>query len=136
MRQQRDFSADDLDRLSKLCGLFSSDHAGERSSAAAMADRFLRERGLRWPDVLAAPALPPPKPKPPPPDPNDPFGQFGGWHGAAGFCLRHRPLLTPWEVRFLNTLLDYGNIPEACTAKQRAVLRGVLEKLAAAGCEP
>ena len=135
MQQKRDFDAHDLDRLSKLCGLFSSDHAGERSSAAAMADRFLRERNLRWVDVLAAPALPPPKPKPKH-DPNDPFAVHGGWHAAAVFCLRHRSLVTAWESRFLATLIDYGDIPSACTVKQRAVLRGILDKLAAAGCEP
>jgi hypothetical protein len=29
------------DKLAKLCGLFSSDHDGERASAAAMADKML-----------------------------------------------------------------------------------------------
>ena len=42
----------DRTRLAKLCGLFSSAHAGERASAAAKADALVRSLGLRWPDVL------------------------------------------------------------------------------------
>jgi hypothetical protein len=36
----------------KLCGLFSSEHAGERASAAAKADAIIRQHGLTWPDVI------------------------------------------------------------------------------------
>ena len=35
-----------------LCGLFSSDHDGERASAAAKADAILRKHGLTWADVI------------------------------------------------------------------------------------
>ena len=45
-------SETELVRLEKLLGLLSSDHAGERASAGAMAWRFLRERRLTWADVL------------------------------------------------------------------------------------
>ena len=43
----------DLDRLAKLCGLFSSAHEGERASAAAQADALLRNAGMTWSDVIA-----------------------------------------------------------------------------------
>lgn len=43
----------DRERLAKLCGLFGSDHAGERANAAACADRLVRQAGLRWPDILS-----------------------------------------------------------------------------------
>ena len=57
----------DLDRLRKLCGLFSSHHDGERANAAAMADRLLRQAGLTWDDVLRGP-VPEPSPRPAPRD--------------------------------------------------------------------
>lgn len=41
------------DLPAKLCGLFGSDHAGERASAAVKADALLRAHGLTWFDVLA-----------------------------------------------------------------------------------
>jgi hypothetical protein len=44
----------DIDRLSKLCGLFGSDHLGERAAAALQADRIVRAAGLSRPDVFAA----------------------------------------------------------------------------------
>jgi len=40
------------DRLAKLCGLFSSEHDGERASAAAMADKLVRAHGLTWGEIL------------------------------------------------------------------------------------
>ena len=43
----------DRERLAKICGLFGSDHAGERAGAAAAADRLVRQAGLRWPDILS-----------------------------------------------------------------------------------
>ena len=57
----------DLDRLVKLLGLLSSDQAGERATAGAMAWRFMRERKLTWGDVLRPRRLarlhfPPPAP--------------------------------------------------------------------------
>ena len=42
----------DRERLAKLCGLFGSDHDGERASAAAAADKLVRQAGLRWPDII------------------------------------------------------------------------------------
>jgi hypothetical protein len=45
----------DVDRLAKLCGLFGSDHLGERAAAAAKAHDLVRGAGLTWPEVLAGP---------------------------------------------------------------------------------
>jgi len=45
---------DAADKLARICGLFGSDHDGERATAAAMADRLLRSRGLTWPQVISA----------------------------------------------------------------------------------
>jgi hypothetical protein len=53
----------DLQRLRKLCGMFSSAHDGEIANAARMADRLVRAAGLVWGDVLR-PSLPPPSREP------------------------------------------------------------------------
>ena len=42
------------DMLAKLCGLFSSDHDGERASAAQKADQIIRSRGLSWRQIIFA----------------------------------------------------------------------------------
>ena len=40
------------EKLAKVCGLFGSDHDGERASAAAQADRLVRQAGLSWQQIL------------------------------------------------------------------------------------
>lgn len=51
----------DIERFGKLLGMLGSDHDGERAAAAAMATRFLQQRGLSWSEfvssVLAVPSL-------------------------------------------------------------------------------
>jgi hypothetical protein len=47
------------DRLAKICGMFGSHHAGERSAAAAKADSLVRAAGLTWPDVIRLPSMRP-----------------------------------------------------------------------------
>jgi len=42
----------DADKLARICGLFGSDHEGERATAAAMADNLLRQRGLSWHQII------------------------------------------------------------------------------------
>lgn len=86
------------------------------------------------PVVPTRPASVQPKPQPPPGDASDPFAAYGGWRGAAEFCLCNRRLLTDWEARFCATLID--DAAAVATAKQQGNLRGVLEKLAAARSAP
>lgn len=78
-------------RLVRLLGLLSSDHDGERANAGAMADRLLRESGLRWDDVIAGHALPPPPPE--------------AWESAAVQILRSGRA-TDWERGFCHNLLS------------------------------
>lgn len=120
---KRQLAPAEIERLQKLCGLFSSHHAPERASAAAMADRFLRERGLRWPDVLGAPATG----AAPTPGDDDPLDRWpGGWRGAAVFCVRHADLLTGWEASFADCVAGWrGQVSE----KQRDVLRRLLDRV-------
>jgi hypothetical protein len=45
-------AAEKLGRLVKICGVFGSDHDGERAAAAAMADKIVRDLGLTWADII------------------------------------------------------------------------------------
>jgi hypothetical protein len=49
----------DLVRLERILGLLSSDHAGERASAAKAAVDFIKKHELSWTDVLEGRALGP-----------------------------------------------------------------------------
>ena len=42
------------DRLAKLCGMFGSNHDGERASAAAMADSLVRRLNMTWHEVISS----------------------------------------------------------------------------------
>jgi hypothetical protein len=104
----------DRARLVKLCGMFGSDHAGERANAAAAADKLIREAGLRWPDVIP-PALPPP-----------PQGQnVRTVPAAVAFVLDHEDALTEWECDFARSI---GRLKYPLSAKQLEVLERLVEK--------
>jgi hypothetical protein len=131
----------ELERLTKLCGLFSSHHPAEVAEAARKADQFLRERGLQWSDVIRLPALPKP-------DTGNGNGwdteladasdaeqlleAMGGWNAAVGFCLKHRKQLTKWELAFCLKISSWYSI----SPKQRPVLGGICSKLVDQGCRP
>ena len=109
----------DRERLAKLCGMFGSDHEGERANAAAAADRLVRQAGLRWPDVIAAPRLAPPSPEL---DPiRDPFG-------AARFCLDFRVALSVWEAEFCRGVGLQAAAGRRLSDKQFAILGRILQK--------
>ena len=76
----------DRERLVKLCGMFGSDHPGERANAAAAADKMIRDAGMRWPEVLL-PALPRPTA-------SAPTGT--SFAEAIRFVLDREWVLTPW----------------------------------------
>ncbi len=107
------------DRLAKLCGLFGSDHDGERATAAAMADRLIRAAGLTWADVIApraapAPALAAPR-----------EAASGDWRAVATACRQRHDLLTAWESKFLASLIGHRRP----TAKQLSVLSNIAAKV-------
>ena len=92
------------DRLQKLCGLFGSQHDGERAAAAALADQLVRSAGLTWRDVIRWP------------EPAQPGPRTGGipddWHDLAQRVLQHRGQLSAWEVDFLQTVTGRRRISE------------------------
>jgi hypothetical protein len=102
----------DRERLAKLCGMFGSDHAGERANAAAAADKLIHEAGLRWPDVLL-PALPPPPQR----------QNVSTVAAAVAFVLDHEDALTPWECDFARSIqrLKYSPSPKQIEVLERLV---------------
>jgi hypothetical protein len=86
-------SAEAADRLAKLCGLFGSDHAAERATAASMADCLVRAHGLTWPDVIVVPRQQGPR--------------LDAWRGMAIFCSERRHLLNEKERGFITNLLRW-----------------------------
>lgn len=116
-------AAVDLVRLTKLCGLFSSAHAGERASAAAKADAFLRQHGCRWGDVLSLPTLAPPPPPPPPDPPPVP-----AWQQTAAACRAHADRMSAWEVAFVTKIATYAHSP---TQRQLDCLAAILARVLA-----
>ncbi len=103
--------------------MLGSSHAGERDNAGVLADRFVRERGLMWADILAAP----PPSKRPRRSPRDPFADWGGWRGAAEWWLgigREIPLLYRWESEFLVALCERRAV--ALERRDAAILRRVI----------
>ncbi len=101
------------ERLAKLCGLFGSEHDGERASAAAMADKLLRSHGLTWEQVISVRSLETTK-------------------QSIDFCLDHgADVITAWEWGFLAGIRDW---PGSLTAKQRRKLEQLFARVQGMRC--
>jgi hypothetical protein len=99
------------EKLSRICGLFSSHHSGERANAAAMADKLIRERGLCWQDVICFPTTQAPE----------------TLSELCGHLLAYAEVLTPWELDFLRKVSGFQSI----SPKQRDVLDAITGKVRA-----
>jgi hypothetical protein len=103
-------SPDERDRLIAICGMLGSAFDGERASAALLATRLLKEKGLGWCDE------------------DDPIGQ--DWRRLAVECARFRHLLNQWES---DSPADVPRFPRL-SEKQHASLLKVVVRLKACGC--
>lgn len=107
-------------RLVNILGMLGSEHAGERASAALLAARLVRERGLSWSDVVPSSA-----------------GSIipNASRGVAepisdlGLCLRHVEHLTQWEQGFVKSVAGR----RSRTIKQTAMLSRLCETLRSRG---
>ena len=107
------FPHPELEKLAKLCGLFSSHHDGERASAAAKADEIVRSLSLTWRDIVLK------KPAP---------AHAGRSIGAQiAEILANLSALNAWEKKFIRSL--DGKV--YLTAKQRAKIDQVYRKVRA-----
>ena len=102
----------DRDRLVKLCGMFGSDHPGERANAAAAADKLIRAAGMRWADIIA-PALSAP-----------PRRSVNTLADAIRLLRRHDDHLTAWERDFVRSVSAQNRL----SAKQVGVIQRLVQK--------
>ena len=93
-----------VDKLARICGLFSSEHDGERSSAAAMADKIVRAHGLTWPQIIAP--------------------QSHSNAAQIGVVLANLEALTTWERGFIYSI----NGRRTLSPKQQALLDDIAAK--------
>jgi hypothetical protein len=96
------------ERLARLCGLFGSERDGERASAAAKADKLVRDLGLTWEEVIGAQPLPP---------------SMTSQLIAEELAFRHE--LSKLEVDFLKSAAGFSSLSE----KQRQWLDKIVEKV-------
>jgi hypothetical protein len=100
------------DRLSKLCGMFGSDHEAERATAAALADKLIRDRGLTWQDILLQEC-------PGPLDPPETVKE------QIRYATENLDLLNLWEIGFLNSIEGRHSL----SIRQRQVLNEIIRKI-------
>ena len=90
-------------KLAKICGLFSSNHDGERAAAAWQADRIVRAAGLTWLELLV----------------NDQHAQPQTYHTSPRDILtRYSADLTVWERTFLDGI---ARRPGTLSARQMQI---------------
>ena len=93
------------EHLAKLCGLFSSNFAAERASAAAKADQFVRKLGLTWSDVVRVPTP---------------------WQEMANVCRQQMHRLSDRERDFV---FNVGRMRASPTDRQLAWLQSLYDKV-------
>jgi hypothetical protein len=87
------------ERLAKICGMFGSDHAGERAAAAAKANEMVLSLGLRWADVISVPLVPVEAPA------------DISWQDALSVCIEHIDELDPRSQAFVRSLSRWRGEP-------------------------
>jgi hypothetical protein len=110
------------ERLARICGMFGSDHAGERASAAAMADTMIRKLGLTWQDVISSSTSLSNTTPSYRFDRDDFLSVEELFHYA--LLAEDEGLLNAWETRFLIGIYSCRNLTE----RQIAKLRGIVAK--------
>jgi hypothetical protein len=105
------------EKLTRICGMFGSDHDGERAAAAAKADQLIRSHGLTWGQVISVAA---------------PSTAWLTIEEQIDFCvLNGADILGPWEWEFVTGITDWST---SLTAKQRRKLEQLVAKVKTARC--
>jgi hypothetical protein len=104
------------DRIVKLLGMLGSDHDGERAAAGAAAHRFVRQLGLTWGDIIAAPS-PPIAPE-----------NGDDWRRLVRARLLRAHLLSNREHEFLKSMLRWRGEP---SEKQVAWVLAIFQRVSA-----
>jgi len=123
------------ERLIKLCGLLTSEHDGERATAARMASDVLRQNRLTWRELLMAEG---PCRVCAAREARESEQRRGwaesewaraDWRQLARHCIAHPDVLTEWEVGFLHSILRRRHL----SGRQQAVLDRIADKIWEAG---
>jgi len=85
--------------LAKLCGMFGSQHDGERAAAALKADRLIRQTGCTWFDVIL------------PGHETSRHENLDDIQKMAAFCNAHRYRLNAKERDFVHSMLSWTGVP-------------------------
>lgn len=126
----------DLDKLAKICARFGSDFPEERATAAAIADRIVREAGITWEVFFesfdrAAQRIAELEAEHP--------GQSDRWQPvgwiepetieeAIDICLEYASKFSEWEQEFLISISGRARL----SPKQMNVLNRLVDKARAA----
>ena len=104
-----------LEKLAKVCALFSSNFDGERSTAALLADSMVRDAGFTWEQVLSR---------------SGPKTRRSAWQephdlqSAVAMCSTFPECLSEWERRFIASVADSPSL----SRKQKQVLDSLVGK--------
>jgi hypothetical protein len=101
------------DLLAKVCGMFGSDHAGERAAAAAMANKLVRTQGLTWSEIIVPMSSTPTSPR--------------SIEEQIDFALSYKEVLSAWDWGFVNGIRGR----QFLTEKQLAKLGDIVAKVRA-----
>ena len=104
----------DTSKLAKLCGMFSSNHMGERANAAAMADKIVRSAGLTWDQLFSKP---PQAAKP------------SSLEEVFEFIHDRKHQLSEWEYSFVGSVFGQFQLKGTLSEKQWAKLFEIQERL-------
>lgn len=110
-------------KLAKLVLLLSSDRPGEVAAAASAITRILEAHKLSWHD-LAAVIGEPMSPRPAPEHPPEP-----GSRDMLDHLACHTFDLTAWEQDFIQSILEQRRKGWSLSAKQRAKVKQIYERL-------
>lgn len=137
----------DRTKFIKILGLLSSDHGGERASAAFMASKFLTKRSLTWSDVISVSggsrnnsngSANSWQQRQYRERPNERTGQGYGQANESALYFRKvrwlqdsaMDLMSEWEKSYVTSITTRG-VP--LSYKQRVVVDGLIEKAKAFG---
>lgn len=81
------------EHLVKLCGMFGSDHDGERAAAAKLADEHVKRLGLVWRDVILG------------------EGKVEHWRDMARACADCPDVFAPREWKFVRDMARWRGTP-------------------------
>ena len=110
----------DRAKLVGVLGMLGSEHVGERASAALLASRMVRDRGITWADLIDQPET---------------FRRredgATGWRADLALAQRHISFLRSWEQGFVHSIAAQ----RFSSTKQKVVLREIASALQARGME-